>query len=1551
MSSAAVPLLEDDTIAFGEEEEISGTQKNLTHPYVTFFHIAFRCTAIVVYILCGWFSDSFITSFVTVILLLSMDFWTVKNITGRLMVGLRWWNYVDDEGKSHWVYEARKGSMQNRINDREANIFWTALVMCPVVWSVLFLVALFGLKLKWLLLVMIALILNGANLYGYIKCKVGQKENLTTMTGEFLKKQVFQNAVSLVTRQSTPAPSNPMSMPTNTSYFLNVLKMSWFDTSGFASLAKTALKEAQKTIDKALDIKDDELGQNSAGHVIATPVDSNNDDFFSTWGINQADLIKPVATTSLSSPEPSTPVVTKSPTRTSNTINNMTASLWGSFTGSFFDSAKDEYATVQHTVSVESLNDDDSCDLGSIDEKFSKSKLVVREISDDGEGSARSRLSSSEVEADEDKDVLKSATLDPLQSPLMLEPSSSDLIGENKVPVRRRERPNSYYLNRLSVISSESGKNSSESVEVLGPNSGTGCTTTPDSEVTSAAHSISTSSSAIGVRPCSDSVEVLPDSLTSPSSVEILGSEATNSHRLSQITDEEFVSPFQSPIDNLTFKEDDFKISPDSVEIIPETLEEEEQSVADDSISYMSVSESTDATVLEPMAMKQPEGRYELVTRPQKFGKEMAESLSSEQSLSPERNYSSAEPITQAPSRSAMHLPLSHTTMSHSQPLQSTVSVNTGKELSRSTQSLINTQPQQSNILDSVKIIDIPSLHSSSQSIPAETQNESNDEGSQSDRTIVAETESAGSDELQTESTTNSSYLKNMIADAMIEKTPDGTGTAEKSNHFLDLSQSMLMSCQSDGLESISISQLDMPPRDQSPMSSESRSDLVKIGSEQTSGHTSGDELETTTSSDIEIISSPNGDSSSVQSGSRQSPAKMQKFRCSGEQSSAIEMLFGKSSKSKAKGHNRELSEASSHSDDSHSSEIDRLLKRVSEMTEILEARETKLIDTTRRNAELQELNTDLKHQLESILSNQVDSADLNLVTEEYTQRLSALERKFQQAIREKDILRKQLDQAKQDAAGRMSKGELESLLGDKDETIKELRHEGEKLSKQQLQHSNIIKRLRAKEKENESTIKHLKERVEELTSETDRLKRSLTAKEEVERSQIDAVHQLTAKNKKLDIESSQLKSQLDDVNQKLDTFKKSLDAAKKELSDKHRASSELQARQHALESLENEKRTTQLQNEEIINQLEDLRHKLRNGEQEHLKKEQALRKENVNLLRRIEDAEARNEELAQSVSQATRPLIRQLETLQATHSMKVGSWETQEQTLVQKLKEAQEKLSVVTDRERTSREECLTLRSSVSALEAKINSTSNQLELLQTQVEQQKTENMLLQQDLTREKNALSEQLKTSEVEIRDLKHEINAVKEQSRLDISSLKAEELKRSFVQETDQMESNMFQDACPDTRTTSPTLSLRRLSFSDSLGSSAWQPDDHMETSSTSRYMNVFEIEGLQSTLKQKEGEVHQLQWELSRRENERTYLTTEISTLMVKMESLEARVQEHDTLKEQFSELQQQYDALCQMYGEKVEETQELRLDLQDVKDMYKSQIDELLKQSKAAKN
>lgn len=70
--------------------------------------MAFRSLAIVAYFVCSWAKTSFVTSFVIIIILLSMDFWTVKNITGRLLAGLRYWNYVDDSGNNHWIFESKK---------------------------------------------------------------------------------------------------------------------------------------------------------------------------------------------------------------------------------------------------------------------------------------------------------------------------------------------------------------------------------------------------------------------------------------------------------------------------------------------------------------------------------------------------------------------------------------------------------------------------------------------------------------------------------------------------------------------------------------------------------------------------------------------------------------------------------------------------------------------------------------------------------------------------------------------------------------------------------------------------------------------------------------------------------------------------------------------------------------------------------------------------------------------------------------------------------------------------------------------------------------------------------------------------------------------------------------------------------------------------------------------------------------------------------------------------------------------------------------------------
>lgn len=44
-------------------------------------------------------------------LLLAADFWNTKNVAGRLLVGLRWWNETSPEGASIWVFETADVSL------------------------------------------------------------------------------------------------------------------------------------------------------------------------------------------------------------------------------------------------------------------------------------------------------------------------------------------------------------------------------------------------------------------------------------------------------------------------------------------------------------------------------------------------------------------------------------------------------------------------------------------------------------------------------------------------------------------------------------------------------------------------------------------------------------------------------------------------------------------------------------------------------------------------------------------------------------------------------------------------------------------------------------------------------------------------------------------------------------------------------------------------------------------------------------------------------------------------------------------------------------------------------------------------------------------------------------------------------------------------------------------------------------------------------------------------------------------------------------------------
>uniref|UniRef100_A0A2K6GQ65 Golgi apparatus membrane protein TVP23 homolog n=1 Tax=Propithecus coquereli TaxID=379532 RepID=A0A2K6GQ65_PROCO len=192
----------EDVSLFDAEEETTNRPKKskIRHPVASFFHLFFRVSAIVVYLFCKLLSSRFIACLVT-ILLLSCDFWAVKNVTGRLMVGLRWWNHIDEDGKSHWVFESRKAS------ERESRTFWLGCIACPVLWVIFAFSALFSFRVECLAGGYHGHCAPRCDLYGHIRCKADSRKNFTSMSTSclgrhFLRQNTGDDQPSSIKRES-----------------------------------------------------------------------------------------------------------------------------------------------------------------------------------------------------------------------------------------------------------------------------------------------------------------------------------------------------------------------------------------------------------------------------------------------------------------------------------------------------------------------------------------------------------------------------------------------------------------------------------------------------------------------------------------------------------------------------------------------------------------------------------------------------------------------------------------------------------------------------------------------------------------------------------------------------------------------------------------------------------------------------------------------------------------------------------------------------------------------------------------------------------------------------------------------------------------------------------------------------------------------------------------------------------------------------------------------------------------------------------------------------
>uniref|UniRef100_A0A8C2BLU9 TATA element modulatory factor 1 n=1 Tax=Cyprinus carpio TaxID=7962 RepID=A0A8C2BLU9_CYPCA len=639
------------------------------------------------------------------------------------------------------------------------------------------------------------------------------------------------------------------------------------------------------------------------------------------------------------------------------------------------------------------------------------------------------------------------------------------------------------------------------------------------------------------------------------------------------------------------------------------------------------------------------------------------------------------------------------------------------------------------------------------------------------------------------------------------------------------------------------------------------------------------------------------------------------------------------------------------------------LQKIIEELSCRLEKRESQLLVVSKDKARLEEECDNLKDEMISLKE---ESFTVQSLKDEFTQRIAEAERKAQLACKERDIAKKEIKGLREELASRLNSNETLELIREKEEQIRELLEEGEKLSKQQLQHSNIIKKLRVKERESDAQITKQTKKLKEQEEELKHLQQVLDGKEEVEKQHRENIKKLNAVVERQEKELSKLQTSSEELQENNRSLQAALDSSYKELAELHKVnatkdseaqelalSREVQAKEELSLALEKAQEESRLQQEALGNQVADLRLALQRAEQQQAKKEDYLREEISELQQRLQEAETRNQELSQSVTSATRPLLRQIENLQATLGAQTASWEKLEKTISDRLGETSQ-LAVSVEKERSATEELLAIRGQIASLESQASLLRQEKGRLQGQLDAERMRREKLEDDLSRER-----------VELENLKGDHARVSEEAKKEKLLLTNQLEMEKMKVEQEKKKCYLAQEALKEKERKSLSLSVTDAPASSTptlSRSSSVSGEDSLDHSFSSMTMsisgtNLYEaarlgggssvIESLQSQLKLREGEIAQLQMEIASLERSRTVMAEELVRLTNQNDEMESKVKEIPKMKVQLKDLEQRHNTILQMYGEKAEEAEELRLDLEDVKNMYKTQIDELLKNQK----
>ncbi|EME87445.1 uncharacterized protein MYCFIDRAFT_20444, partial [Pseudocercospora fijiensis CIRAD86] len=612
-----------------------------------------------------------------------------------------------------------------------------------------------------------------------------------------------------------------------------------------------------------------------------------------------------------------------------------------------------------------------------------------------------------------------------------------------------------------------------------------------------------------------------------------------------------------------------------------------------------------------------------------------------------------------------------------------------------------------------------------------------------------------------------------------------------------------------------------------------------------------------------------------------------------------------------------------------------------------------------------------------------------------YLERIDALQAKLTYLAKETVAAAKEANAA--------TGSSLEKQLAEKDEKIALLMEEGEKLSKNEMQRLQTIKKLRAKAAEDERATGELRKRLDRAEASEADLKAKIRKAQAAERQASEKIKQIATIEKQVD----ELKVDRENAAELVRSLTAQLKEAKESASRaaKEAAGKATEAEKAQIANLQNELEDAQIEKklaeDRAAVEIKKYKEEADRQREKFVVQELELKNEIHGLESRLEAMRARLEESSTTTGtgdgESAIKLMRQVETLQQQYALAKSNWETIEGSLNARVAALEKERDETTKREtetrkrardaaarsRRAEEDLETANAQVKSLEQELQGQLEQLKALTSRVEQAEIINADSKADFERQRKLWEAEL-ASRLEEEKIKWRRELAGPSATLErlqspttstsrktsaadfpgvrakplLSRLTSHDLAGSHTDSSRPSSAGKRSNIGPtpssitaqstisfDPGNIPPTPSIetdpgRRSGDGDSCPQRTIADLVSTSTAGPAAGPSVQLVDRLSGLVRKLESEKASFKDELRRLTQQRDEARSEVVDLMRETDTKRDTESRIETLEKEISEMKERYEASLEMLGEREEEVEDLKDQIAELKTIYKELVE-----------